>query len=190
MGAMGSAGGNTSTWMVLAVVLALGVGGCGGQSEVSGDTYTIYVHDGSLLPRGGEDALVQGTLTTWGGCVMLQQEGFDHLYPVVWPSGTSIASENPLTLRLPSGEELTLGQAVSGGGGYHDESSPRLDDVDIPFGCLPESGEMAVFNPDADLLIVEGPTFGGIPPLDSETGARSTQALFRTTSPTSAAGTV
>lgn len=140
--------------MVLAVVVACGVVACGGQSEVNRGDYTIFVHGGSLLPRGGDDALVVGTLTTWSGCVLLQMEGFDHAYPVIWPSGTSIAGDDPLTLRLPSGEELTVGQAVSGGGGYYQATSDQVD-VDIPAQCLPESGEVAIFNPDGRLTIID-----------------------------------
>ena len=139
---------------VLGLVLALALVGCGGQSEVSGDDYTIFVHGGSLLPRGGEHALIEGTLATRDGCVLLEQEGFDIAYPVVWPSGTSIVREDPLTLELPSGEELAVGQAVSGGGGNHDSSSGRVE-VDIPAECVPETGEVAVFNPDDDPSVVE-----------------------------------
>ena len=154
MSDVGTGGGKNSRWMVLALVLTLGIVGCGGQSEVIGDNYTIFVQGGSLLPRGGEDALIEGTLTTRSGCVLLQMEGFDHAYPVIWPSGTSIASEDPLTLRLPSGVELTIGQAVNGGGGYHYTSSDQVD-VDIPNECLSDLGEVAVFNPDAGLSVVE-----------------------------------
>jgi hypothetical protein len=139
--------------MVLAVVLTLGVVGCGGQSEVSRGGFTIFVHGGSLLPRGGEDALIEGTLTTGSECVLLQMVESGAAYPVIWPSGTSIAGDDPLTLRLPSGEELTVGRAVGGGGGFHQATSDRVD-VDIPARCLPESGEVAVFNPDARLTIV------------------------------------
>jgi hypothetical protein len=48
---------------------------CGGRAVVSGSQHTIYVHGGSLLPRGGENALVQGTLATHNGCVVLAQTG-------------------------------------------------------------------------------------------------------------------
>ncbi len=140
--------------VVLGLVSALALVSCGGQSEVSGDDYTIFVHDASLLPRGGTDAEVVGTLATRDGCVLLEQEGFDIAYPVVWPSGTSIAREDPLTLKLPSGEELAVGQAVSGGGGYFHSSSDEVK-VDIPAECIPETGEVAVFNPDADLSVVK-----------------------------------
>lgn len=144
-------------WWVVATVLALGLVGCGGQSEIERGEYTIYVHGGSLLPRGGEDALIEGTLITRDGCVLIDQgdDGFDIAYPVIWPSGTSIASEDPLTLRLPSGDELVVGQVVSGGGGNHDASSESVQ-VTIPAACVPETGEVAIFNPGADLTVDPG----------------------------------
>lgn len=143
-------------YVVLVLALTLALAGCGGQSEVGGDDYTIFVHGGSLLPRGGEDALVEGMLTTRDECVLLEHiEGFDIAYPVVWPSGTSITNEDPLTLKLPSGAELTIGQMVSGGGGYHQASSVQIE-VSIPGECIPETGEVAVFNPDADVSVDGG----------------------------------
>lgn len=146
-------GSSVERQVVLALVLALALVGCGGQSELSGDDHTIFVHGGSLLPRGGEDALIEGTLAARDGCVLLEQEGSDIAHPVVWPSGTSIASEDPLTLELPSGDELAVGQAVSGGGGYHDSSSARVE-VDIPAECVPATDEVAILNPDGDPTVV------------------------------------
>ena len=70
--------------LVVVTVLALGLAGCGGQSEVEGDEHTIYVHGGSLLPRGGEDALIEGTLIVRDGCVLIDQDGgFDIAFPVI-----------------------------------------------------------------------------------------------------------
>jgi hypothetical protein len=136
------------------IILVLALVACGGQAMVEGEEHSIFVHGGSLLPRGGEDAEIRGTLATRNGCVVLEQEDLDVAYPVVWPSGTSIASESPLTLELPSGEHLALGEVVSGGGGYHDTTSDRVA-VEIPAACLPETGEVAVFNPDDDPSITE-----------------------------------
>jgi hypothetical protein len=130
-------------------LLALPLVACGGQAVASGSQHTIYVHGGSLLPRGGEDALIQGPLASRNGCVVLAQEGSDIAYPVLWPSGTSIVGEDPLTLSLPSGARLTLGQAVTGSGGYHYATSDRVT-VAIPSECLPPTDEVAVFNPDDD----------------------------------------
>lgn len=140
-------------WVVAAVLMAaFALAGCGGQSTVAGDTHTIFVHDRSLLPRGGEDAEIRGTLAIRDGCVLLAQEDVGVAYPVIWPSGTSIASEDPLALELPSGDELAVGQRVRGAGGYHDGASPSVE-VDVPPECLPETGEVAVFNPDDDPIV-------------------------------------
>lgn len=142
--------------LVLVLVMSLALASCGGQSEVSGDGHAIFVHDRSLLPRGGDDALVRGRLVTRGRCVLLEDdEGVDIAYPVIWPSGTSIHSENPFTLRLKSAALITVGAVVSGGGGYHQASS-EIVEVDIPAECVPETGEVAVFNPVADLSVEEG----------------------------------
>lgn len=138
----------------LAIVLAAVLAGCGdgGQAEVSRGRYTIYVHDDSLLPRGGDDALISGTLVTRGGCVLVGQEN-GTAYPVVWPSGTSIVDDDPLTLELGSGDQVTIGASVSGGGGVSDpvEGSAGMVKVDIAQDCRSASGEVIVFNPDADV---------------------------------------
>lgn len=126
---------------------------CGRQSEVSSDTATIFVHGGSVLPRGGEVALVEGTLTNRDGCVLLEQEDAGIAYPVIWPSGTSIASEHPLALKLPTGEELAIGEAVSGAGSFPYSSSEDVN-VQIPAECVPETDEVAVFNQDAEPMII------------------------------------
>lgn len=41
------------------------------------------------------------------------------------------------------------------GGGYHSESSDRVK-VDIPAECVPDTGEVAVFNTRAQLTILDG----------------------------------
>jgi hypothetical protein len=141
--------------VVLAFTLSLAVAGCGGHSEVSGGDYSIFVHDRALR-GGGDDALVSGRLAARNGCVLLEDVGVvDIAYPVIWPSGTSVYSEDPLTLRLDSAALITAGMIVSGGGGYHQASSESVE-VAIPAECLPETGEVAVFNPDADLSMEEG----------------------------------
>lgn len=139
--------------VVLGLVSALALVSCGGQSEVSGDDYTIFVHRRSLFQGGGLDAQVGGTLATRDGCVLLEGGG-DTAYPVVWPSGTSIASEDPLTLELPSGEKLAVGQKVIGGGGVVSSSSGSVK-VDIPAECLPETDKVIVFNFNDDPSVVE-----------------------------------
>lgn len=137
-----------ATLTAMMMVLA----GCGGgideQTVGDGDLH-FFVHGGELLPRGGEDAEVGGTLTTGDGCVMLDQDG--NRFPVVWPSGTSVEATDPLVIELPSGEQLREGDQVNGGGGY-----PYADtlDIEVPEACLNEWGELAVFNPDDDPEVV------------------------------------
>ena len=87
-------------------------------------------------------ALVEGSLALRGRCVVLQHE--ESWYPVVWPSGTDIASADPFVIRLPSGETLAIGEWVSGGGGY---LHPEQLDVEVAPECLPATNEVAVFNP-------------------------------------------
>jgi len=134
-------------------VLVIALAGCGtsDQTEISRGSSTIYVHSGSLLPRGGDDALIEGTVGARDGCVLLGIG--DASYPVVWPSGTSIASDDPLTLRLRSGDEVGVGGTVRGGGGSHDVDSSRVT-VDIAEKCRSASGAVVIFNPDGDIAVL------------------------------------
>lgn len=139
-------------WVAAASVLALASCG-GGQSEESVGDFTIYVHGSSILSRGGEDSLLEGELVVRDGCVLLAQETGE-LFPVVWPSGTSIVDEDPFTLEFTSGYRLEVGQRVSGGGGIHAASTERIE-VDIKHECFagqgPDGDLVMVFNPDEDL---------------------------------------
>ena len=120
---------------------------CAGQRAVGSGEHTIYVHRSALLPRGGLAALITGTLALRDGCVVLESEDEEVWYPVVWPASTSIASADPFIISLPSGVELAVGETVTGGGGY---LKPERVEADIPQVCLPETNEIAVFNPNDD----------------------------------------
>lgn len=130
------------TRLVLAA-LVVALAACGGQRSVTTGDHTIWVHGPSLVPPGGMDAVVEGALALREGCVVLEGPDGQSWYPVVWPSGTRIDSTDPLVLALPSGDDLALGAAVTGGGGY---LQPASMDVEIPASCLPATGEVAVFN--------------------------------------------
>lgn len=134
------------------LVIALAGCGTGDQTAISRGSSTIYVHGGSLLPRGGDDALIEGTVVARDGCVLLGF-GDDATYPVVWPSGTSITDDDPLTLRLQSGDEVGIGATVRGGGGSHDVDSSRVT-VDIAEKCRSATGEVVIFNPDDDIDVI------------------------------------
>jgi hypothetical protein len=85
------------------------------------------------------------------GCVLLGIG--DATYPVVWPSGTSIADDDPLILRLRSGNEVSVGGTVRGGGGSHDVDSSMIT-VDIPDECRSATGEVVIFNPDGNIDVL------------------------------------
>lgn len=141
---------NRTKLILVAVVASLALAACtdAGPRAVEAGEYTIYVHARSLLPRGGDAALISGKLAIHEGCVVLQSPDGSQGYPVVWPSGTRIASTDPFAIRLPSGEELAIGEQVSGGGGFHYQETLELE---IPPECLGEWQEVAVFNPDEEL---------------------------------------
>lgn len=130
-------------WLPALAVVLVALSSCSGHGEVRSGGHTIYVHTGPS--NGGMDAQVAGELGVRDGCVVLGHE--DAWHPVVWPSGTTIATADPLVVQLPSGDELAVGDEVTGGGGY---VQPDGLEVDIPEDCLPPTHEVAVFNANDD----------------------------------------
>lgn len=94
---------------------------------------------------------------------------------MVWPSGTSVETTDPLVIELPSGEQVREGDQVSGGGGY-----PYADtlDIEVPEACLNEWGEVAVFNPDEDLVESAIYDYGEVPPPDGSEPLEAVEAFF------------
>lgn len=141
--------------LLVAVSLSVLAACGGGQSSETAGGYTIYVHGGSVLPQGGEDALLEGELVVRDGCVLLAPAAGTAL-PVVWPSGTSIADDDPLALTLGSGSLVELGDRVRGSGGVHAADSEQVE-VDIATGCLTGQGSddnsVMVFDPDGQLTV-------------------------------------
>lgn len=103
-----------------------------------------------LLDRGGMDALVQGTVTVEGDCLLLVQSDFPDIgYPVVWPAGTRWQVD-PHAVVLDDGTVVAVGEAVVGGGGYLQpsvlEGSSGQAVADAAAACVGETGEVAFFN--------------------------------------------
>jgi hypothetical protein len=108
---------------------------CGGEVVEAGDV-TVLV--GQRSGR-GMDAMGGGVLEVVGGC--LGAGGAT----VVWPHGTEVVEQDPLTIDVPGQGELSLGDEVSLGGGFVGESDgvERADrpvraggGVSVPEDCV------------------------------------------------------
>lgn len=81
-----------------------------------------------LTGDGGRDAKIVGTLTRVGDCAGIgDQVG-------IWPLGTTVVRESPLTLNIPGLGEIQAGDELVGAGGVFDAA---VDDVaiEIPASC-------------------------------------------------------
>lgn len=107
----------------------------------SGPIPRVWAQRPAPRNEGGMAAVVSGVLAydEAQDCLVLELEGIR--YPVVWPAGTVGTSDGPGVV-LRGGSTVRVGDEVSGGGGYVDVASQ----FQIPDGCLPSSGEVAVFN--------------------------------------------
>jgi hypothetical protein len=98
----------------------------------------------------GMAALIEGRVRRDTGADCLQIANLDGVtYPVVWPAGT-VAADDGDGVVLPDGTRARIGDTISGGGGYLQASSL---DFAIPAACTPETGEVAVFNPNEDVQV-------------------------------------
>ena len=109
------------------------VGGCG-------DSRGEVVHAEGLAILVGEnsgdaaDALLSGTLADVSGCL-----GVDDTV-VVWPHGTRVVQERPLTVAVPGLGRVGLGDEVKLGGGVALDQYPTprpVGDVDITGVTVP-----------------------------------------------------
>lgn len=109
----------------------------------------LWVQQPADPDGGGMGADVVGRVELGpSGCVLLYDSMSDVAYPVVWPAGTNLVSVEPLAIELEDGDRVTIGDHVSGGGGY---LKPEEVAVDIPPECLPPTREVAVYNPSTAL---------------------------------------
>ena len=82
--------------------------------------------------NGGEDAAISGVVTLIGGCLGIGSS------VAIWPHGTTIVSDDPLTIRVPDLGQVKLGDEVDGGGGTH-EPGDAPNGVTIPDTCKSET---------------------------------------------------
>ncbi|MFO6454464.1 MULTISPECIES: hypothetical protein [unclassified Aeromicrobium] len=112
--------------ILAALLLALALTGCGGKEITAGDA-TVLVGERS---SSGADALGGGTLELVGGC--LGASGV----VVIWPVGTDVVDEDPLTIDIPDLGEFSIGDRVEVPGGMVVESSSKT----VPPGPLSIAG--------------------------------------------------
>ena len=106
---------------------------CGGE-VISGGEVTVLVSEPA---DGGMDALGGGRLEVVGGC--LGASGV----VMIWPHGTKVVTEEPLTIDIPSHGTFALGDDVQVVGGLVLEHSfadvepgtYRAGGVDVPAEC-------------------------------------------------------
>lgn len=106
---------------------------CGGQ-VISSRSVTVLV---SERTGSGMDALGGGTLEVVDGCLGASGS------VIVWPHGTEVVQDDPLTIDIPKYGTFALGDDVQVGGGYvleHSSDSVEPGDyaaggVTVPAKC-------------------------------------------------------
>lgn len=123
--------------LVLLVAAALVGGGAwwwsGRPSTVQAGGTTVLIGERAWA---GDEANIAGDLTVVDGCLGLND------YVVVWPHGTDVVRDDPLTLDVPGRGEIGLGDEVALAGGFVHEppyDGPRADlvvyGVAVPEPC-------------------------------------------------------
>jgi hypothetical protein len=111
-------------WVVLGVVVVtivvvlFGVRSCSGKVVEAGGTKVLVAG----YQSGGSDALGGGSLEVVGGCLGADGDVY------VFPHGTEVVDEDPLTIDIPGAGEVSLGEDFDVGGGWEVEHSS--DDVE------------------------------------------------------------
>jgi hypothetical protein len=112
----------------------LSLSACGGQ-VISAGGVTVLV---SERADAGMDALGGGTLEVVGGCLGASGS------VVVWPHGTEVVQDGPLTIDIPDYGTFALGDEVEVGGGYVlEHSSDNVEPGDYPVGGVTVPAECA-----------------------------------------------
>ena len=126
--------------LTVVIVSICVLAGCsGGEGEVlQGENSIVLVGadgDGDNMAGIG----VAGSVAMVGDCL-----GIDEA-TVIWPNGTKITSEDPVTIDVPGLGQVTVGDHVDGGGDEYVDYLPKGIDA-IPKGCSTE--QVVAFYPN------------------------------------------
>jgi len=118
---------------VIAVIAGFLVYRSWGGHVISTDAGKVLV---SKRTGSGMDALGFGELRFVGGCLGAAD------YVIIWPHGTKVVDEDPITVKVPEYGKFALGEDVRIGGGFvleHDEphrsGSIQVAGVSVPPKC-------------------------------------------------------
>lgn len=119
-----------------ALALLAPLSACGGGEVVEAGDVTVLVGEDT---GAGMDALLSGELTVIDGCLGVRQ------YVVIWPHGTDVTDDDPLTIEVPDLGTFTLGDTVELGGGEVSTNSDtsELDGVTVPEDCAGSASWLA-----------------------------------------------
>ncbi|WP_121251193.1 hypothetical protein [Nocardioides ferulae] len=108
---------------------ALGLTGCSAEVVESGEV-AVLVGERS---GDGMDALLSGRLAVVEGCLGVTTTEDETGTVVVWPHGTDVVDDDPLTIAVPGEDDYALGEEIQVGGGGAD--GPDVGGVDIEQEC-------------------------------------------------------
>jgi hypothetical protein len=119
--------------VVVGLVVLFGIRSCSGRVIEAGGVIVLVAG----YQNGGSDALGGGTLEVVGEC--LGADGGVY----VFPRGTEVVDEDPLTIDIPGFGEVSLGEDFEVGGGWEIEHSSddvkpgpvELGGVTVPAAC-------------------------------------------------------
>jgi hypothetical protein len=121
----------------LTVVVAASVlSGCGGN-DGGGDGRVLHSGSSNVLigAKGDGDNVAgvgfAGTVSLAGGCLGIGGA------TIIWPYGTQVSSDDPLTIYVPGLGRLTVGDRVDGGGDEYGDHLPKGIDA-VPSDCPTE----------------------------------------------------
>ncbi len=123
-------GSRLSSRLVATALLAGSLSACGSAEVAVVDDVTVLI---GARSGSGMDALLPGRLAVVDGCLGLDYEDGAVSYVVIWPHGTEVVRDSPLTLALPDAEEHQLGDQLQVGGG--ESSSPTAGGIDVESEC-------------------------------------------------------